>query len=57
MKSHNSKKTNSKSTTLVAVWMPNELVREMDAAAKREDLDRSKLLRKALRQNLRSDNP
>lgn len=53
MKSHKPKKTNSRVTTLVAVWMPNELVREMDAAAKREDTDRSKLMRKALRASLR----
>lgn len=55
MKSQKRKSTNSKATTLVAVWMPTELVRELDAAAKREDLDRSKILRKALRQAIRPD--
>ena len=47
------KRTNGPGMTLVAVWIPNELVRAMDAAAKRDDLDRSKLLRKALRETLR----
>jgi len=32
-----------------------DLVREMDAAAKREDSDRSKILRKALRQAIRNE--
>jgi len=55
MKSLPPRKTNSKATTLVAVWMPVDLVREMDAAAKREDSDRSKILRKALRQAIRNE--
>jgi metal-responsive CopG/Arc/MetJ family transcriptional regulator len=53
MKPPRKNSTNSKYTTLVAVWMPTELVRQMDAAAKQQDLDRSKLLRKALRQAIR----
>ena len=55
MKTRPTRKTNSKTTTLVAVWMPVELVLEMDAAAQREDSDRSKILRKALRHSIRAN--
>lgn len=38
--------------TLVAVWLPNPLVAAMDHLVKKEDTDRSKVLRKALRTHL-----
>lgn len=39
-------------TTMLSVWVPKALIRELDAAAKSQDLDRSKVVRKALRQAL-----
>lgn len=44
--------TNSQETALISVWVPKSLIRELDAAAKNQDLDRSKVIRKALRQSL-----
>lgn len=52
MKSQKRYTTNSKDTTLIAVWMPTALARQLDAAAKSQDLDRSKLIRRVLRQTL-----
>jgi metal-responsive CopG/Arc/MetJ family transcriptional regulator len=46
-------KTNSPKTTLVAVWMPKELVDALDRVAQREDSDRSKIIRRKLRETLR----
>ena len=38
--------------TLVAVWIPNEILQLLDAAVAAEDSDRSKTIRKALRRHL-----
>jgi metal-responsive CopG/Arc/MetJ family transcriptional regulator len=35
---------------LVAVWLPNELCKRLDEMVRRLDTDRSKLIRKAIRQ-------
>ena len=48
----NTPPTNSPETALISVWVPKSLIRELDAAAKSQDLDRSKVIRKALRQSL-----
>lgn len=48
-----SSQTNSTDTALISVWVPRELIRQLDTAAKSQDLDRSKLIRKALRHALR----
>lgn len=52
------KKPNQKnakpSATLVGVLLPPELIAALDAEAKARDLDRSKVIRRALRQVLRS---
>lgn len=53
MKQPKRNKTNSPDTTMIAVWVPKELARKLDAEAKAQDLDRSKLIRRALRQSLR----
>lgn len=39
-------------STFLAAWVPNKIIAEIDAAVMREDTDRSKILRKALRQYL-----
>jgi len=36
-------------STFLAAWVPNEIIAEIDHAVKRDDTDRSKILRKALR--------
>lgn len=46
------KKTNSADTTLVAVWMPMDMAARLNAEAKARDLDRSKLIRQAIRHEL-----
>jgi metal-responsive CopG/Arc/MetJ family transcriptional regulator len=38
--------------TFVAAWIPDEIVAALDHAVKRQDTDRSKLIRKALRSYL-----
>ncbi len=38
--------------TFVAAWIPDEVVDAMDQAVKQQDTDRSKLIRKALRNYL-----
>jgi metal-responsive CopG/Arc/MetJ family transcriptional regulator len=38
--------------TLVAVWLPNDVLTALDATVKKEDSDRSKTIRKALRFHL-----
>lgn len=35
--------------TFIAAWIPDETVAALDKAVKREDTDRSKIMRKALR--------
>ena len=35
--------------TFVAAWIPDEIVDALDLAVKRQDTDRSKIIRKALR--------
>ncbi len=35
--------------TFVAAWIPDEIVAALDLAVQRQDTDRSKLIRKALR--------
>ena len=45
-------RTNSEDTALIAVWMPVEMVRKIDQIAKARDLDRSKLIRRAIRTEL-----
>jgi len=35
---------------LVAVWLPNELCKRLDELVRSQDTDRSKLIRKAIRQ-------
>lgn len=49
-KRHN--KRTQKPSTLVAVWVPDEIVASLDQAVKVQDTDRSKLIRKALRSYL-----
>ena len=49
MQTRTNKRT-SKATTLVALWVPTHLLKEVDARAEAEDLDRSKLIRKYIRQ-------
>jgi metal-responsive CopG/Arc/MetJ family transcriptional regulator len=39
-------------TTFIAAWIPDEVVAQIDRAVIRDDTDRSKLIRKALRQYL-----
>ncbi len=39
-------------TTFIAAWIPDEVVAQIDKAVVRDDTDRSKLIRKALRQYL-----
>lgn len=40
---------------LIGVWVPREWLPKLDAIIREEDLDRSKLVRRALRQFLASD--
>jgi metal-responsive CopG/Arc/MetJ family transcriptional regulator len=35
--------------TFVAAWIPDEIVDALDLAVKRQDTDRSKIIRKAIR--------
>jgi metal-responsive CopG/Arc/MetJ family transcriptional regulator len=42
-------KRTQKPSTLVAVWVPNELVDQLDKLAKEKDSDRSKIIRHAIR--------
>lgn len=46
-------KRTKQTATLVAVWVPNELLTQLDAAAVARDSDRSKVIRHAIRNNLR----
>ncbi len=39
-------------STFIAAWIPDEIVQAIDLAVKRDDTDRSKLIRKALRSYL-----
>jgi len=39
-------------TTIVALWVPDELLAALDAAVLRNDTDRSKLIRQAIRKQL-----
>lgn len=39
-------------STFIAAWIPDEIVAAIDSAVQREDTDRSKILRKALRSYL-----
>lgn len=50
--SKQAKKLSNKGHTLVGVLLPPELVAALDAEAKSKDLDRSKVIRKALRNAL-----
>jgi len=45
-------KTNRPDTTMIALWVPVDLAKQLDAAAKARDLDRSKLIRRAIRETL-----
>lgn len=49
---HNRGAVKKSAATLVAVWIPHELATALDAAVNREDSDRSKIVRKALRRHL-----
>lgn len=42
-------KRTKKTATLVAVWVPNDLLSQLDATAIARDSDRSKVIRHALR--------
>ena len=45
-------------STLISVWFPKELVAKIDRLVSEEDLDRSKVIRRALRHKLnQADNP
>ena len=37
---------------MISVWVPKTLVRELDEFARTRDLDRSKVIRRAIRQAL-----
>jgi len=39
-------------STIVALWVPDELLAALDAAVLRNDTDRSKLIRQAIRKQL-----
>lgn len=52
MKKPKPNKTNNPGTTMIAVWVPVEMARKLDSAAKAQDLDRSKLIRRAIRETL-----
>lgn len=41
--------TSKDGVTFIAAWIPDETVAALDRAVQREDTDRSKLMRKALR--------
>jgi len=41
-----------KATGLVAVWIPTETIARLDVAVRMLDLDRSKVIRRALREHL-----
>lgn len=42
-------KRTQKPSTLVAVWVPTDLVERLDQLAKAQDSDRSKIIRHAIR--------
>ena len=42
-------KRTQKQSTLVAVWVPTELVEKLDSLARERDSDRSKIIRSAIR--------
>jgi len=42
----------TKTSTLVSVWLPTWLLEAMDAAVVREDSDRSKFIRRAVRNRI-----
>jgi metal-responsive CopG/Arc/MetJ family transcriptional regulator len=46
MKNAATTKVNSR---LITVWMPHDLIPLLDDAARREDLDRSKFIRRSIR--------
>jgi metal-responsive CopG/Arc/MetJ family transcriptional regulator len=52
MKRRSTKRTDSK---LLSVWVPNALVPLLDEGVKREDSDRSKFIRNAIREKLARD--
>jgi metal-responsive CopG/Arc/MetJ family transcriptional regulator len=39
-------------STIVALWVPDELLAALDSAVVRQDTDRSKLIRQAIRKQL-----
>jgi metal-responsive CopG/Arc/MetJ family transcriptional regulator len=45
------KRTN-KTATMIGVWVPTDLLARLDQAAEQQDLDRSKLIRRVLREKL-----
>ena len=45
------KRTN-KTAIMIGVWVPTELLAKLDQAAELQDLDRSKLIRRVLREKL-----
>lgn len=47
----------TKKAKLVAFWMPLELLRELDLHVSRDDLDRSKVIRSALKEKLKKLSP
>ena len=51
MSNRRNKRTN-KDSTLVAVWVPTDLLALVDKVAETQDTDRSKLIRRAIRSSL-----
>lgn len=47
------KRTNNESTTLLSVWLPKDLARELGLAAKRKDLTKSQVVRKAIKLHIK----
>ena len=45
------KRTNE-AATMIGVWVPTDLLTQLDAAVRENDSDRSKLIRKAVKQLL-----
>lgn len=41
--------TNSADTKLIGIWVPKSLLRQLDAVVKKQDSDRSKVVRESLR--------
>ena len=52
MSKRKTKRTNETST-LVAVWVPTDLLAKLDILARQTDSDRSKLIRQAIRTSAR----